>query len=1064
MINLITTNSYFNMFNLLVESIKDKPNGIDARKIIFCEEKVSLMIERMLASKMKGSFNTEVYSFGNFLRVKKPIENLLTSEGSAMVVKKVLSSVNLNCFNPSKDTMAPSLYNLIIELKSAKISPLDILSASEKTEGLLKNKLLDIYTVFSGYEKFISDNKLEDQSSMLSYLPEVIEDTQYLSNASVYLVGFSGFTAQMRAAVNALIKKTSDVTAILCEGDNPLAFVNETATYIKNYAKENDIPLLYNRVESDYNAPAKVLVDNIFNPFASVKESKDLLNDASVYYSSFQNKMEEVERVGQVIKMLVMSGEYRYKDITIAMPDPTYSTYIEKAFSTLDLPFFLDERKKPLHHPLIKLIISYLDVFRKNFAQSSVLSFIKNPFFCQDKELTDRLENYIYKYSLSFNKLREKFTLPEKRGQKEFCLDELNAVMEKFISLTTKFDVFNMLEKLNVSEQVEKYTVQLLEQGKIEDSAINAQIYDAVISLLTQMRMLLGGENLSVKEFKSVFTSGVNALEMSIIPQYNDAVFIGDYKQTALGKAKALFVLGLTASVPNVQQDVSLISDKEIDTLEKIKVLVEPKINIINHRIRENVALALCAFDKSLYLSYPIADESGKTNLKSEILKTVSKLLNAKEFPTANGYLTKKQGLKTFAKDCGEFADGKINEFTLASSYYQASKNDMVDSLLTRANKEVKEQLKSNKQVLIGKEVSPTTIEKYYSCPYNAFLSHSIKLKQREQGNVDVLSVGTLMHDIFCIYAKDIAKVSDKESSDALFESAKLKVIESGDYKKFLTDSVNSTTIDRILSECKKYCYKTYLSLKNSNFEIKATEAKFGEGGFYPAINLLDGKVKMKGKVDRVDESQNFFRVVDYKTGSTDSTDKGLFSGRKLQLFLYGKAVAQKYSDGQKSMAGIYYLPVADKYVNIEDAVKPMADGRTLDDEKAIKEQDLTFYTNGKSEFLPATLDNKGNLKNATSKEDMSQYIDYAVSISELAVSQLKDGVIVPSPYKSSKEDACEYCEYKGLCPNEMRIERRLGTVTAKTIVENPEIIVKGEEELWLMSKTWPYLKTRAIF
>ena len=237
MVNLITTNSYFNMFDLLIQDLKNKGSDIQKPNLVFCEEKVSLMIERMLCYRLGGSFNTEVYSFGNFLRVQKSMDSLLSKEGSTMVVKRILSSLSLNCFKASSKTLAPTLYDLIIQLKSAKITPNDILEARQNTNGVLKNKLEDIYAVYNGYEQFIKENGFTDQSSYLSYLPSVIETTDMLKNANVYIVGFSGFTAQLRNAVDALIKRTNNLTAILCEGENELAFVNETAAFIRDLCK-----------------------------------------------------------------------------------------------------------------------------------------------------------------------------------------------------------------------------------------------------------------------------------------------------------------------------------------------------------------------------------------------------------------------------------------------------------------------------------------------------------------------------------------------------------------------------------------------------------------------------------------------------------------------------------------------------------------------------------------------------------------------------------------------------------------------------------------------------------
>ena len=239
---------------------------------------------------------------------------------------------------------------------------------------------------------------------------------------------------------------------------------------------------------------------------------------------------------------------------------------------------------------------------------------------------------------------------------------------------------------------------------------------------------------------------------------------------------------------------------------------------------------------------------------------------------------------------------------------------------------------------------------------------------------------------------------------------------------------------------CKKYCYKTYLSLSTSDFKVKKTEVSFGDGDndFYPAINLLNGEIKIKGKIDRVDENEKYFRVVDYKTGSTDSTDKSLFVGTKLQLFLYGSAVKGKYKKGEKLPAGLYYLPISDNYEKEEDKKTCMADGRTINDKDAILSQDKNFFEVGNSEFMPIELDKQGNVKNALGAEQLSSYLDYAVSVSELAVSQLKEGVIVPSPYGKT----CDYCEYKGICKHNGENSRKVGKVNESTIVN-----AKGGEQ-----------------
>ena len=65
------------------------------------------------------------------------------------------------------------------------------------------------------------------------------------------------------------------------------------------------------------------------------------------------------------------------------------------------------------------------------------------------------------------------------------------------------------------------------------------------------------------------------------------------------------------------------------------------------------------------------------------------------------------------------------------------------------------------------------------------------------------------MHEILKDYVREISVVKDKDSSDALCEKVKDKLFEREEYKKFLLDPVTKSTVDRVLSECKKYCYKT---------------------------------------------------------------------------------------------------------------------------------------------------------------------------------------------------------------------------------------------------------------
>jgi ATP-dependent helicase/nuclease subunit B len=310
---------------------------------------------------------------------------------------------------------------------------------------------------------------------------------------------------------------------------------------------------------------------------------------------------------------------------------------------------------------------------------------------------------------------------------------------------------------------------------------------------------------------------------------------------------------------------------------------------------------------------------------------------------------------------------------------------------------------------------------------------HALKIKERDDGSVSVLSVGNLMHEILRTFVLRIKEVNDKESSDALFESIKNKVLERNEYKKFLSDAANFSTVQRVMKECKGYCYKTFKMLEESAFSKSSTEVSFGDGGDYPAISLLDGKVKLKGKIDRVDENEEYFRVVDYKTGATDASSKALFSGVKLQLYLYAAAVQGASAGSKKTPAGLYYLPISDKYEKQADKGAPLAVGKTLSNANALSVQYKPYLANGTNDFPLVGMDLKTNkIKNSADEKTIQAHVDYALKISELAAKRMSEGYVKASPY----DNACERCEFLALCEQKDVNPRTLNKITDKTVTD----------------------------
>ncbi len=216
-----------------------------------------------------------------------------------------------------------------------------------------------------------------------------------------------------------------------------------------------------------------------------------------------------------------------------------------------------------------------------------------------------------------------------------------------------------------------------------------------------------------------------------------------------------------------------------------------------------------------------------------------------------------------------------------------------------------------------------------------------------------------------------------------------------------------------VKKEAVRFCADMYSGCENSAFKPELLEAEFGCGKYPPVkINTRFGEMKLSGKIDRVDVCGNEMRVVDYKTGTVVSgdIDENLYSGNKLQLFLYAGALSNRYKP-----VGVYYFPIEDNFVKEGESRILKMKGRTLADLQTIKRLDFG-KENGNEEFIEAKLSLKGGAikttKDFLTASELENYIEYSNLVAAEGFSEIKEGVIAASPCG----EKCSYCKFSGIC------------------------------------------------
>ena len=89
-----------------------------------------------------------------------------------------------------------------------------------------------------------------------------------------------------------------------------------------------------------------------------------------------KNPKEESLFIASEILRLVRTKGYRYRDFAVIVSDMgTYAEYMEKAFQTYHIPFFMDHKRSVLLNSFVEYLRSLLAMVDENFSYESRSAF-----------------------------------------------------------------------------------------------------------------------------------------------------------------------------------------------------------------------------------------------------------------------------------------------------------------------------------------------------------------------------------------------------------------------------------------------------------------------------------------------------------------------------------------------------------------------------------------------------------------------------------------------------------------------------------------------------------------
>lgn len=1066
---VLSTTTDYAMQKALLKVVESAEKDVFGEYIVVAPETKTLEVERFLLenSKTHSFANIYIYSFSRLLkRIQiKPVFPL-SKEAGVMIVRNLVMalSADLNCYKKTAGTVgfAENIYETLQQLKSSAISPIELSETAKNCPTALRIKLEDIALIYDAYENYLGE-ELVDPSDKLSMLEGQIEISDRIKNSHIFVVGFDALTANACSVIKGFVKNALSVTvsASFIHKDKKNSHIadNEVYEHLKAVAESLHIKYEPEFYEKPLKDDFKQICDNLYSyPIEKQKTKGNLM------LMGFPNFETEAKKVASLIKQDIINGKCRYKDNCVYVADADIVNIMSSAFEEFDIPYFVAEPFEFESHELFVFIKLLFLIIRRNMEAEDVLRFARSGLIGLDYEMVDDFENYVLKYGINHNKFLKPFTfgaglVSSQNAEeirvaicdiiKEFAnvysetmtIGEISSAVLKF------FEDFKMETKLKLLEEKQAGL------NKQRHAYASKQAYNKAVEVLAMLSQFLGEQKAKLEDFYTLLISGLESADISLLPLNIDMVQIVS-SPDGLYQIKNLYVVGASdGTFPKREQDLGLIQDAEIGALEGIsEKKIEPTIKTINRRERFKVFELLQLPTQKLTISFSEHASGGEEVKMSALLQSLASIFldkDGNEFPIYKLYNafdgeeqivsnlkdfaiklgTKRVALNYLSEVLAKYRQGiDYSQGTyLVHSLYKALEDDFDENTKKWFNninqEEAIKKINNAKDLFFPKgTTSISQIERYFACPFEHFATYGLKLKEKELASMRALDVGDILHEVA---EKFVNFINSRNNID-------IKKVASNLLKGVLSKEKYSEEDNRILinileSEAVRLCENLYAEIDNSLLKPQATEKWFGKDGEYKGIVLNEKEnIELVGKIDRIDESDKYYRLIDYKTGKIESSAEDIYYGRKLQLALYLSAL----NDVKKIPAGVLYFPIRNEFADGKDKA-PEAykmKGFILNDAEAILSMDKSIcYESPKSRFISPVLNSgkevvkKGEIsfrKNESLLTDgqMKSMASYAVAVSSKAVEEMLGGYVEPSPYRRSSKMACDHCSFKNVC------------------------------------------------
>ena len=1047
--NCIESNTTLSGHRALFGLLREQ-NDLTGRHIFIVPDRYTLSVERDICEILypDGAFNVDVCSFTRLAQkaLGRKNKNCLSKEGTVLLLNRVICENNdkLKFYRGIKSvSFSREMFASIASLRSSGITPDDIDEKINDIGGTVGEKLKDISVIYRAYDSALKAEYM-DTITRVDWLKDHVGDVPLVKDSHIYVLGFNVYSEQQLNVIKRMLIFCPSVSIAFCKssgGSNAFCYPNEQQEKLLAFCAECGIPVEKRESLQVLENPFDFLHNELFG-FSQNKIVTAENGKVRVY--GYDNVYGEINAVAREILYITRNNDYRYREIAVVANNDKYNTVIRKVFDRYGLTYFIDEKyavKKCFYASYIRKIMVAAE---NGLDKRSVMGIVRHPYsgFC--REQIQKFENYCIKYNVNFGTFTKPFEFEE-------CLEAeevRKTVIEKILFFSARDFVENYCE-IVLSFKNNEFLIQK-EIDYLENGLKEEQIYadkEKYIAVINEIKELCGEREVSISEFISMVDAVLENMTFSILPQYIDSVFVGNTSESRFSDIKVLFVVGANDGYfPTASGDKLIFGcyDTALMKLNGLSVYPSPEES---NTFEQFALIDLVSKPQTLYITYARNSLDGIKLSEGNGVREIKTRLSLKEIPfyAYYGFNENQKLIYEFGtlENCyREYLSGNVSP-----EYSESIRKFLIEKEMI----EEKTACDNGFDLTDGYDVtdsgafklSVSKMETYFKCPFKNYLTNVLHLKEKEEGGLRVNDKGSIIHSIFEKFFKKganfLRNASNEQIATSIEESLEA-VLERAENLRFKENPVSARELEGIADECRFALKILTNNLKASAFNPIMLEKRFGDSGEI-ALETSDKKFVFTGCVDRVDANGKKIVIIDYKTGSIPNGLEPVYTGEKIQLYLY---LTYFLGKGYEPI-GVFYMPISDGYK--KNAASYAMKGQMLNSVEIFESLDNRSKSSQSPKYSSPNIDfvveNKQqgkvfyrkNTKNLIFSEDFVNVSEYVMKLCKKAIDEIAGGEIEKKP----TDGACKYCPYLKIC-GEVSPRKKI-TVA----VNDFETAIKGE-------------------